>query len=426
MFLVVTSLIIELIFFCMGVVYLYKEDKPFAFYFGALYLYGTPALIGYYFFPSLSKKLSAYWGEEYWFEFYKFTVLSMISFFLFSLFFIKRLKKKSKPRRKLISFVNNGYLTFFTLLFIGACCGVQIVNMVVNAEYIGYMKSSTTNVLTAVSSILFQISVGSIIILYYFIRSRESVSIKYLFTYLIFALSIGTFLAYGVKSGNRHILLQIVLGIVFIEIELKKLNRRTLLIYVGLLLLVFMSFQSLRIARNRHLVEMSFSIENLLSNDYYPPAHVMYSAIRYEYVEPMEVLRSNLANSFVGLGVDYLQASIMKLIVSIRISRSASYAFYVFTEGFMFMGKWGFLYNGFVPGLLLYVWRRITNVKDKDYSMVLSAILVCYSIDFVRGQTSYFVRYLWLYLVPNMILYALLTGVKKKDDYGTFKKRSQN
>jgi hypothetical protein len=114
----------------------------------------------------------------------------------------------------------------------------------------------------------------------------------------------------------------------------------------------------------------------------------------------------------------------MRLIVTIRISRNASYAFFIFAEGFMFMGWWGFLYNGFVPSTLLYVWRRIGKVKDSEYALVLSSILACYSVDFVREQSSYFVRYLWLYLLPNMILYACLTGVKKKDELGIDEKRS--
>ena len=361
-----------------------------------------------------------------WFEYYAFIFLSLATFFVCSKFYIAKLNNNKYIRKRKLFFADTcGISSFIAILIILISTIIQAINLVINESYIGYQISTHTNALTFISGILFAISVGTIVIFYYLLRNQKYVKRKKVSLLILFILCIIVFVWYGLKSGNRHVMLQIILGFLYIDIELKYLTKRNFIKYLLYLAILLFGFHMLRVARSGGGLVFDSLLEGLLSNDYYPPAHMLFSAIEYHYINPINVVVSNLANSIVGLGVDTIQMDIMRIMGYGNFSSAYTFAMFVFTEGYVFMGSLGFLYNGMITSSLMYLWRRIANTNDKDYTIVVTAIMICYSIDLVRGQTSYFIRFLWLYLLPNSILYTLLTGVKKEsNEHGYYQERS--
>jgi len=72
--------------------------------------------------------------------------------------------------------------------------------------------------------------------------------------------------------------------------------------------------------------------ESFLFNDYYAPYHMLYAAMHYKYIDFFEVFRSNLFNTFIGLGYPYLQTELGNLVREGSSTRSAGFAFFIFTE----------------------------------------------------------------------------------------------
>jgi hypothetical protein len=110
------------------------------------------------------------------------------------------------------------------------------------------------------------------------------------------------------------------------------------------------------------------------------------------------------------LGQPYIQAIVMELFFPGGATRSASYAFYPMTEGYMVAGFVGFLYNGVVLGGLLAGWRALATTESPELNQFLIATLGSMSINLVRGQTSYYIKDLYLFVLPSTVAYLCLSG----------------
>ena len=75
------------------------------------------------------------------------------------------------------------------------------------------------------------------------------------------------------------------------------------------------------------------------------------------------------------LNVDYLQMPITELINPGMANRSQGYAFYLFTEGYFFMGFYGFVYNGFMLMLGVAVWNKMSSSENKYYNYLIIAMI---------------------------------------------------
>jgi hypothetical protein len=118
----------------------------------------------------------------------------------------------------------------------------------------------------------------------------------------------------------------------------------------------------------------------------------------------------------------YLQSTITELFNPGVASRSAGYAFFVFTEGYLFLGLAGFLYNGVVLMLGWALWRKLARTSSREFNLFLLALMGCMIVNLVRGQTSYFIKYLYTFVLPGALLYAALAGCALRLEFG-FKRR---
>ena len=155
-------------------------------------------------------------------------------------------------------------------------------------------------------------------------------------------------------------------------------------------------------------------IQRFLFKDYFAPAHILYAAMGLNYINPLEVIYSNLSNSLILLNYPYLQAPVTELINPGVATRSAGYAFYIFSEGFIFMGFFGFLYNGFMLMTGASIWHLFKNAKNKYYSFLILAIMSTQFANIARSQSSYFYKDLYIIFLPVLIVFYLSSGLRPK------------
>jgi hypothetical protein len=57
-------------------------------------------------------------------------------------------------------------------------------------------------------------------------------------------------------------------------------------------------------------------------------------------------------------------------------------------------------------------WRKLARTNSTPFNLFLLAIMGCMVVNLVRGQTSYFIKYLYMFVLPGVLLYCALAGVK--------------
>lgn len=402
-------LIIGSIFFILGFIYLFRRNILYGLFFAMLYLYSMPALIGYRFFPVLSVKLHMYFGEDDWYKYYAFIFLSILSFFICSVFFINRLKKVKRlciTSGTIIKQQSNLVYIFAFLLIL-----FNLFNLIVNKEYFGYQRGSS-NIIMSIGAILFRVSVGFIIVLLYLIRIQNINHKTAMYLTVLLIITLVELIVYCVMNGNRQEIAALLIGVFTMELLLRKLNFKTLVKCFGLIFVAGCLLNLISYIRSNGASRGDTFMEAILNNNYYPPAHILFTAITKKYVHPVTTFLSNICNSLILLKYPYLQAGVMDLVMPGVATRSQSYAFYIFSEGYLFMGELGFLYNGIVVSFWLYIWNRLCVTTDNEYNKILTCIMSCFTITLVRGQTSYFIKDLYINIIFNVGFYLMLSEKK--------------
>jgi hypothetical protein len=73
-------------------------------------------------------------------------------------------------------------------------------------------------------------------------------------------------------------------------------------------------------------------------------------------------------------------------------------------------GPMGFVYNALLIILGWAVWRKIGMTNNKAFNNVLLALMGCMLVNLVRGQGSYFIKYLYTFVLPGVLLYLMITS----------------
>lgn len=238
-----------------------------------------------------------------------------------------------------------------------------------------------------------------------------------------------TFLLTGMRAGNRTDILSLLLGLVTYELypffvtEGGGLARRPcpgalrrVLLVVAVLAVGGLLMQHVFATRAADELRTGLPwYASVLMNDYYSPAHMLFAAIRLDYVDPLLVLKSNIANSlFLGgrLGIPYLQEELGNLIVPGSASRSTGYGYFIFTEGFMAMKWMGILYNSVVPATGIILWRRLGTSTDQRYNALVAGLCSMFFAVVARSGNHILIRNYLTVLVPAILLFRALAGAR--------------
>jgi len=413
-------------FFVVTFAILFKRDIYVAGVYFFLFVYTIFAQIGYFYFPELSNNIEAYFGEDIFMSYTAFVAASFFCFFLFVSLVLNLTRGISyrvvrKPWR--IARLAFCFVLLAHLAFAGSY-------LVLNYDLLTYSSASDDafqveqGLPFMLFGIAFKLSVAAIVVLYALMRLRGemrplvgSATIKF---FLVAELVL--FAAIAAKIANRTDVVAVTLAICMIEYQLgggfkkfAKLSAFAAAMLYGMLLIEGSRNSS---AEERLLYEI------VLVKDYFAPAHILFAAMDHGFIDPVQVLVSNAANSLILLGQPYLQATVTDVFNPGLATRSVGYAFYIFSEGFMALGLLGFLYNGVVIGAGVLLWRGLAASENRAYSIFMLALISTQMANIVRSQSAYFIKDLYVFFIPAMLLFFLASGLRPSFMPLLYRKRS--
>jgi hypothetical protein len=411
-------LAIEVAIFLVGFSRVYVRDKFVGVFFLFLFIYCIFAQVGYFYFSELSEFIGAYFGERSWYKATAFIVLSFISF-LFFFFFCYN------PILHLIPFsisIKRGRLGGLgartALLVLVLALVYQVLYLIDNSETINWLtaqdeEATGQNIPFRVFIFLFKLLVGINLALYVLVRLRSGlISPRWL--RLFFVASLGVFFVVAFRLGNRTDILAFGLGVALFELYKAKATLRTYVVGVfgSFVLVAFMI--AIETFRADVVQDATGILPAIIGQDYYAPAHILFAAVAFDVIDPIEVMRSNFANALILMNVPYLQTGVTELFNPGVATRSAGYAFLVLAEGYIFAGLWGAVYNGAVLNLWLALWRKVAMSNSRDFNLLALAIMGAMLVNLVRGQTSFFIKYFYMFVFPSALFYLALRGQSAK------------
>ena len=399
-----------------------KRNLHFGGLYFFLYIYSIFAQIGYCFFPELSTLIRAYFEKPAFYYFYFFNFASFISFYLlFRLFYpsIEKIKKleliKAKNKYLIIAFALFLFC-FYSYLFIYFITHLSSINYS-NASDPDFLKSE--GVLYQIFAISFKSLAPFTLIFYVQFRLKDFFSAITLLSKNqirgLFLFSFSLLILVSNQIGSRTDIVAFLLGLLVFEYRMGLTIKKVIGIILGLsVAMVFLLIlEQTRLKGNVQENDFGFA-QNFLLKDYYSPAHMLYTAINYNFIDPIFVLYSNFSNSLIGLNVDYLQIPVTELINPGVASRSQGYAFYLFTEGFMFMGYFGFIYNACMLMMGLTIWFILYNTRNKYFNYLIFSLLSTQIANLARSQSSYFYKDILVFLLPMLFVIFLSSGLRYK------------
>ena len=403
-----------LTFFLITFPLLLSQNRLAGLYYAALYIYSAFALFGYTFFPGLSEHILSYFGPDVGLSATLFCICNLV------LFFFVNATYYNVKNSKTLKYWNADYNRNISLpgLFLLAFIFVVIaVTGAINWNSMGWNDEQFLNRPSLDQRcyiIAFKLLPGLCTISYALIRSRmDRGHLAFRVYSVLLFLELFVFSA---RMGDRGDLVALALGIFMYESLRGSLNltlwfRMAAAGFVVILVLSVVGSLLLHL-RDANYVAQGTVLHKIFNQDYYPPLHMLFAAIAYNYVHPWIVMKSNFLNSLVAMNYPYLQAFLMDLYFPIHATRSASMAFCPAAEGWMVMGPWGFLYSALVPTIGLAVWNAIPCLKQRELNVIIYAVLGTMAIDLVRGQSSYFIKILYMYVMPNLLVLFTLLRVR--------------
>jgi hypothetical protein len=148
----------------------------------------------------------------------------------------------------------------------------------------------------------------------------------------------------------------------------------------------------------------------LVYQDYYAPAHMLFAAISYHIIDPLLVVASNITNIIPEYGLPYLQFNITDVFNPGLTTRASSYAFYILTEGYLFCGDFGFIYNALVISAGIGLWRLMCSTRSSRFNALILPIMALDVTNLCRGQSAYFIKIIYFHTLPALLMIFFATG----------------
>lgn len=385
------------------------RNRIFGLYYTTLYIYSAFSIAGYLYIPGLSESLAAYFGNAVGRESLIFTFASMVL-----LWGVNMVIYRHGPEGKAVVHAWHPptvpalgivLLAVVVMIFVG----LLAANFSELSWYI-FEESVALPLKTALFIAMYKTTVGILITGYLVVRSKE-IGTNRVFRGL-YAVLVLAFLVASARLGNRTDPTAFLLGVVLFEALSRELRLRTIAWGAVVALVAVLAISAIEFYRYRDGGASGPLLERIVRNDYYAPAHMLFAAVAFDFVDPMAVIRSNSANALILFGEPYLQQTITELFRSDVATRSAGYAFYIFTEGWMFAGWWGVFYNALIPSAGLWLWNRLSATDNRFANLLAQMLVASMLINVTRGQSSYFIKYLYTFILPNIVFAMFLVGLR--------------
>lgn len=387
-----------------------------------LYVYTIFAQIGYAYFPELSDVVGAYFGPNLFYKYWVFMFFSFVFTFLLYRFMNPKNEKKNAYIVKSANLNYGEYLFFLIviLIYIG-------LNLYFNRyrNLFGYGGGNTLG--GPWFGIGFWVFTLCTFILYTIFRDKSNKFKKRIFSLLIFLLCIVFFLKVTIAAGTRSAIFYFFLSLTFYElfpiIKTIKYQKRKIFILMAGGFFVISILTTLRALRSQednisfssiYNFDSSDSIDSdeglssvILLQDYYLPSHLLFMSMYYDIVDPLEVVKSNFANSLVKLKYPFLATTILERGFGWDNVRGVGWSYHYFIEGYNAFGLFGIFYNALFWNLGMILWIRLTQSNNKRHNKSMLAILALVIVSVMKSQTSAYIQFYWLILLPGLALLLL-------------------
>ena len=414
-----------------------KGHDLHAFGFFVLYIYTIFAQIGYAYFPELSDVVGAYFGRSLFYKYWAFMFFSFV--FTFLLYRIMN-PKNDKTDSYIVRKTRRNFGEYIFFLFVILLYVALNLYFVMYRNLFGYLQGGGNSLGGPWFGIGYWIFTICTFILYTLIRDSSNNFKKRLFSFVVFILCILFYLRVAVAAGTRSDILYFFVAISFYELSpfiktIKYQKRKILAVMFGGFLVIsalvvlrdlrlqdenvdFSSFSEFESSESQ-FVEDELSAAILLQ-DYYLPSHTLFLSMQYKIIDPVEVIKSNAANSLVLLEYPFLTTTILERGFGTKEDRGVGWGYHYFVEGYNAMGMFGIFYNALFWNLGMILWIRLTQSNDRKYNKAMLAILVLVITLTMKSQTSAFIQFYWLILLPGLALLLMsnnstITFIKKAD-----------
>jgi len=388
--------------------------------FFVLYVYTVFTQIGYAYFPAYSILVGAYFGPTLFYKYWIFMFLSFVfTFLLYKKMFPKNDMRNSyylKPTNSRLG--ENLFFLFCILLFI-------TLNIYFHTFRSSFGYGGGNPMGGPWFGIGFWIFIVCTLILFVFFREKSNTKFKRMLSGMLFLVFILFFLQVSIASGVRSNILYIFLSLAFYELfplvtKIKFQKRKIFALAIGSFF-VFSLMGDLRLARQSGL-DLNFSLlfsseverapnqnlaQSILMQDYFLPSHTLFISMNYEIIDPIEVTKSNLANSLVLLKYPFLSTTIVETATGVDYERGGGWAYHYFVEGYNFLGMFGIFYNALFWNLGMLLWFKLGQSNNKMLNKFMLTLSVLTIVLVMRSQTSAFIHFYWLVLLPGLVLYLM-------------------
>ena len=399
----------------------------YALAFFSLYVYTIFAQIGYAYFPELSMLEGAYFGPQLFYDYWIFMFFSFVFSFLLYKKFNSKYEKKAVYSVSLASRNYGEYFFFLIVILLFITLNLYLFK---NKGLFGYGGGKTMG--GPWFGIGFLVYQTCTFILFTLFRDKSNRVNKRILSFILFILSFLFYLQISVSAGSRSHILYFFIACAIHELSpiiytIKYGKRKVFIILISsIVLLNFLS--SLRSIRN-HGTETSFSsIYNfdsgdsknsdddlssiILLQDYYLPSHTLFVSMNYKIIDPIEVFKSNFANSLILFNYPFLTTTILVRGLGIDNDRGVGWAYHYFVEGYNAFGMLGIFYNALLWNLMMILWIRLTQSNNSNHNKAMHALIALIIALTMKGQTAAFIKFYWLILLPGLGLLLLANNQK--------------
>jgi len=418
------------LFFILTSFYIWRKSQIFFLFYFVLFAYTFFTQIGYLLYPEYLSLVShyQYYGEEAFIPYWIYIFLSFVSIFLmFAIFYHKKYRTKLSIKVKTLPKKPANFLYTILILFYESVLTIFLIKNYANLSYLnqGLLKGN---------KIWFYLfSLGGVVLLSLFCKIyMEYGRKKKIYYFVLFFVLLSIFSLTAIRSGQRIEVMEALLGFAAslwylfrdkIRFEGWKLK------YTFVILIIFfigISFsQGIRMTRGHDESQEAFFtslksletylsiffLENLIFQDWLCPSLTLMTSIERNIIFPGKVIESNLTILIPFISHESLGGILSRIIDPEGIQ---GYGYYILTEGYNFIGFFGFVYSSFifVIGLRL-LGSFFANTNDKLFNAFMYGIMGFSAIYVVRGgQTIVFLKGLYLYFLPAIILFILMSNKK--------------
>jgi len=390
-----------------------------------LFAYCVFAILGSIYYPRRLFFTSG--GQDYGIEqFNRFVDYIFLSFVMIALFYL--LSRKIVPNFKvvLVKKQRGSLFLFNTIIYIY----ILVIGLYLFRNYssLSYLQQS---VLKGKKIWFYSYSASGVIILS-LIVSILSVNRRVQKNHQILLLLLVIFiqLLTSFRSGQRSEILAWVNAVVIFtlsEPDLERKNRsirnnkkKHKLKLFGLILLIILLFQIIRSTRGSFIDDISidirailnslFSAEVIIFQDWVLPPLTLLTAMNYKLIDPIFILKSNAINLF-----SFFWGSVLspggKLSRFIDPSGVKGYGYHILTEGYQIAG-WGGIIVSAVSLVFFYKAYQVLFItaNNKLYNKYVNGLLAFFIINIIRNSGLFFLKGIYFYVVPGIILYGIFLG----------------